>query len=193
VESLFGLLGGILDFFLSIFPRLVIIRATHHGVKWRHGKEPLAVEPGLAWYWPLVTEMELQVVARQTLNLQTQVLMTRDRKQVVVGAFVVYKISDVVQAIGERNWDVESTVADITQAAIVEEIMGRNLDDLLAGASDGKSSELNKALTANCQKELRQFGVHVGRAGLTDFSTCKVHKVLGGDITQMTQATSHEG
>ena len=172
---------------LSVIPRLVIVRATHNAVKWRHGKHPIDVKPGLTFYWPLVTEMEMMVVARQTINLPTQVLMTRDKKQVVVGAFIVYKISDIVQAIGERNWDVESTVADITQAAIVEEIMGRDLDDLLAGISGGKKSELNKALTANCCGELRQFGVHVGRAGLTDFSTCRVHKVLGGDITRLAE------
>ena len=187
MESIFGLIGQFLDGILSIIPRLVIIRATHNAVKWRHGKHPIAVPPGLTIYWPLVTEMEMMVVARQTLNLPTQVLMTRDKKQVVVGAFIVYKISDIVQAIGERNWDVESTVADITQAAIVEEIMGRDLDDLLAGISGGKKSERNKALTANCCAELRQFGVHVGRAGLTDFATCRVHKVLGGDITRLAE------
>lgn len=185
MESLLGLLGEVVDAIFSVIPRRIIIRATHQGVKWRYGKIPIAVGPGIEWYWPLVTEMDLMVVARQTLNLPTQVLMTRDKKQVVVGAFIVYKISDIVQAIGERNWDVESTVADITQAAIVEEIMSRDLDDLLAGISEGKNSELNKALTANCKTELRQFGVHVGRAGLTDFATCRVHKVLGGDITRV--------
>jgi regulator of protease activity HflC (stomatin/prohibitin superfamily) len=187
VESLFGLLGGMLDALFSIIPRLVIIRATHRAVKWRAGKTPIDVGPGLDWYWPLITEMVTMVVARQTLNLPTQVLMTRDKKQVVVGAFIVYKISDIVQAIGERNWDVDSTIADITQAAIVEEIMSRDLDGLLAGISGGKTSELNKAITANCRSELRQFGVWVGRAGLTDFATCKVHKVLGGDITRMAE------
>lgn len=185
MESIFGLLGQILESILSVVPRLVIIRATHQGLKWRYGKHAIAVDPGLSFYWPLVTDMEQYVVARQTLNLPTQVLMTRDKKQVVVGAFIVYKISDIVQAIGERNWHVDATVADITQAAIVEEIMGRDLDDLLAGISGGKNSELNKALTANCKGELRQFGVGVGRAGLTDFSTCRVHKVLGGDITRL--------
>lgn len=182
MDSIFGLLGQILEGLFSVVPRLVIIRATHNGVKWRHGKEPLPVKPGLTVYWPLVTEMEMLVVARQTLNLPTQVLMTRDKKQVVVGAFVVYKIADIVQAIGERNWDVETTVADITQAAIVEEITRRDLDDLLAGVAGGKESELNKALTANCKSELRQFGVYINRAGLTDFSTCRVHKVLGADF-----------
>ena len=184
MESIFGLLGQILDGILSVIPRLVVVRATHHAVKWRNGKEPIPVKPGLTVYWPLVTEMEMLVVARQTLNLSTQVLMTRDKKQVVVGAFVVYKISDIVQAIGERNWDVESTVADITQAAIVEEITSRDLDDLLVGISGGRESELNKALTHNCRGELRQFGVYINRAGLTDFSTCKVHKVLGADFSQ---------
>lgn len=186
MDSVFGLLGQILEALFSVVPRLCIIRATHNAIKWRHGKIPIACGPGLMIYWPLVTEVELLVVARQPLNLPTQSLMTKDKHQVVVGAVVVYRISDIVKAIGERNWDVESTVGDITQVAIVEEITRRNLDDLLKGVSEGKDSDLNRALTQNCRDQLRQFGVYVARCGLTDFSTCRVYKVLGNDIMRNT-------
>lgn len=185
METLFGLLGQILEAMLSIVPRLSIVRATHEGIKWKYGKTPVAIKPGLMVHWPLVTDVEFLVVARQTFNIPNQVLMTADEKQVVVGAFVVYKINNIVQAIGERNWDVESTVGDITQAAIVEEITSRNLDELLAGISGGRESELNHAITNNCRSQLNQFGVYIHRCGLTDFSTCRVHKILGGDITRI--------
>jgi regulator of protease activity HflC (stomatin/prohibitin superfamily) len=125
--------------------------------------------------------MDQIVVARQTLNLPTQTLMTRDKQQIIVGAFVVYNIKDAVQAIGERNWDVESTVGDITQAAIVEEITKRTLDELLEGVSGGRDSNLSKALTGNCRKQLRPFGVRVWRCGLTDFSTSRVYRLIGND------------
>lgn len=181
MEPIFGLFSQVLEAMLSVVPRLTIIRATHNAVKWKRGKHPRPVKPGLTMWWPLITEMDQIVVARQTLNLPTQTLMTRDKKQIIVGAFVVYNIKDAVQAIGERNWDVESTVGDITQAAIVEEITKRTLDDLLTGISGGRESELNRELTENCRGQLRQFGVHVGRCGLTDFSTTRVYRLIGND------------
>jgi regulator of protease activity HflC (stomatin/prohibitin superfamily) len=189
METIFGLFGRILEAVLSFVPRMVIVRATHNAVKWKRGKHPRAVPPGLTVYWPLVTDMDQIVVARQTLNLPTQTLMTSDQKQVIVGAFVVYRINDVVQAIGERNWDVESTLGDITQAAIVEEITKRTLNDLLAGISGGQQSSLSKALKKNCLKQLRPFGLHVERCGLTDFSTTRVYRLIGNDAAPSQQFT----
>lgn len=189
MDSIFGLFGRILEAVLSFVPRLVIIRATHNAVKWKRGKNPCPVSAGLTVYWPLITDMDQIVVARQTLNLPTQTLMTSDQKQVIVGAFVVYSVKDVVQAIGERNWDVESTIGDIAQAAIVEELTKRTLDDLLAGISGGRGSKLNKELKKNCLQQLRPFGVHVERCGLTDFSTTRVYRLIGNDAAPSQQFT----
>ncbi len=184
METAFGWLGQIFEALLQFIPRIVIIRNTHQAVKWKVGGKVIAVDKGRrTWYWPLLTDIETIVIARQTLNLATQVLMSKDQKQVVAGGFVVYHINDVVQAIGERNWDVESTVGDITMAAIVEEVMQQQLGDLLESISLGIEGEFNKKLTDNCRKQLRQYGVYVDRAGLTDFSTCRVYKVLGADVT----------
>lgn len=179
MESVFTLLGQVLEAILSILPRLTIVRATHNAVKWRRGKKSIAVPPGLTIYWPLITDIDWLVVARQTLNLPSQVLMTKDKHQVVAGAFIVYSIKDIIQAIGERNWDVDSTISDITQAAVVEVITSMTLDDILTGISGGKDSDFNQTLTKTCAIQLRQFGVHVMRAGLTDFSTCRVYKLIG--------------
>ncbi len=183
METAFGWLGQIFEALLQFIPRLAIIRNTHQAVKWKLGGRVVAIAKGRrTWYWPLVTDLETIVVARQTLNLATQCLMTKDQKQVVAGGFVVYQINDVVQAIGERNWDVESTVGDISMAAIVEEVMQQCLDDLLKEIAAGFAGKFNERLTENCREQLLQFGVYVDRAGLTDFSTCRVYKVLGADI-----------
>lgn len=188
METAFGWLGQIFEALLQFIPRLIIVRNTHQAVKWKMGGKVVPIEKGRrTWYWPLVTDVETIVVARQTINLATQCLMTSDQKQVVAGGFVVYHINDVVQAIGERNWDVESTVGDISMAAIVEEVMQHELDDLLESISLGMQGDFNKKLTDNCRKQLRQFGVYVDRAGLTDFSTCRVYKVLGADMSRIAE------
>ncbi len=36
----------------------------------------------------------------------------------VVKTLVVYKVPDVVRAIGKLNWDVDTTINDLTQSAV---------------------------------------------------------------------------
>ena len=144
METAFSWLGQIFDALLQFVPRRVIVRATEGGVKWSLWREPREIKPGVRIYWPLISDVEILVTARQSINTRTQSLMTKDGKTVVAGGVVVYKISDVVQAIGKNNWNPEETCADIAQAAIVDVIASWNLN-----------------------------GVYVSRAALTDFSIVK--------------------
>jgi regulator of protease activity HflC (stomatin/prohibitin superfamily) len=175
METAFAWLGQIFDAVLKFVPRIVIVRATHAGVRWRMGARVHAMPPGLHVYWPLTTDIEVLVTARQTNNVPIQVLLTKDRVKLVAGAVVVFKIRDIVQAIGKNNWDVDTTVNDITQAALASVIAESTFDELLAGLSNG---ELNIKLTQAVRKELRQFGVFVSRCKLVNFADCKVYKLV---------------
>lgn len=178
MEAAFSWLGQIFEALLMFVPRIFIIRATHSGVKWRHGSKVSDMQPGLHVYWPLVTEIEVIVIARQTLRLPKQILTTKDNKKVVVGVVVVYKIRDIIQAIGKINWDVDTTINDIAQAAVVGVIVchtHQELVDMMAANS------LNDLLTAATRRELRQFGVFISGCKLTDFADCRVYKLVIDD------------
>lgn len=172
----FAWLSEIFNGLLSFIPRPVIVRATHGGVKWRLGKKVREMVPGWHWYWPLTTEIEVIVTARQTHDLPSpQAVETRDGVSVAVGSLIVYSINDIVQAIGERNWDVDSTVNDITKAAIVGVVSQWDYSDL----RDELTDTVEKELTAMCRKHLRQFGVYVHRCAVTDFSHTTVRMLFG--------------
>lgn len=175
MEAAFAWLGQIFEAILMFIPRILIVRATHCGVKWRNGSNVRSMMPGLHVYWPLVTDIEVIVTARQTLAPPKQILTTKDNKRVVVGIVVVYKIRDVVQAIGKINWDVDTTINDITQAAVVSVIAKHEFHELLRMVAE---DTLNDQLTAATRKELRQFGVFVSRCKLIDFSDCRVFKLV---------------
>lgn len=176
----FGWLGQIIEALLQFFPRLMIVRNTHQAVKWKRGGKVVAIKPGSrTLYWPLLTDIELVVVARQPANIETVSLMTKDLEEVSVGAVIVYWINDVILAIGERNWDVSSTVCEIAQAAVVEEVMKYDLKELILSVAQGPEGDFSKSLTANCRKQLNKYGVHVERAGVTEFTTATVHRVIG--------------
>jgi regulator of protease activity HflC (stomatin/prohibitin superfamily) len=127
------------------------------------------MKPGIRVYWPLISDIEVLVVARQPINTATQSLMTKDGKTVVAGGVVIYKINDVVQAIGKANWSPEDTAGDIAQAAIVEVVSKWNCFDLL----ENISGKVETQLTETCRRQLRQYGVYVTRAALVDFSTVR--------------------
>jgi regulator of protease activity HflC (stomatin/prohibitin superfamily) len=175
MESAFAWLNQLIQAFYQLFPRILIVRSTHGGVKWVRGKHVKLLKPGLHVYWPLVTDVEVLVTARQTLAVPDQVMVTKDNKKVVVKTLVVYKIPDPVKAIGKMNWDVDTTVNDLTQSAVARVIATHTCEEIMAGIRD---ESLTKTLTKETRRELRQFGVHITRCKLVDFADCKVFKLL---------------
>ena len=83
---MFEWLSEITSWLVQIVPRMTIIRVTHRGVKFLRGGKLKLVEPGLCWYWPLVTELDIIPVVRQPITTPTQRLVTRDGKRVIAAA-----------------------------------------------------------------------------------------------------------
>ena len=131
-------------------------------------------------------ELVQVVTARQTLAIPDQVMATKDGKKVVVKTLVVYKIPDPVRAIGKLNWDVDTTINDLTQSAVVRVIATHTYDEIMAGIRD---ESLTKTLTRETRRELRQFGVHITRCKLVDFADCKVFKLLTSQADRQGMST----
>jgi regulator of protease activity HflC (stomatin/prohibitin superfamily) len=129
--------------------------------------------PGVRIYWPVTTEIEIIVAARQTLNLATQALTTADGHTIAIGALVVYRIRDVVRAIGARNWDVDTTVADIGLAAVTSVIAKSSLAELR------DIDAIEERLTQACRRQLKRYGVSVQRTRITDLAPCRIYRILG--------------
>jgi len=186
MESAFSWLNQLIQAIFQFFPRIVVVRSTHGGVKWVRGKYVKLLTPGLHIYWPLVTDVEVIVTARQTLAIPDQVMATKDGKKAVVKTLVVYKIPDPVRAIGKMNWDVDTTINDLTQSAVAKVIANHTYEEIMAGIRD---ESLTKTLTHATRRELRQFGVHISRCKLVDFADCKVYKLLTTPVDHPGMAT----
>ena len=96
------------------------------------------------------------------------------------------RFPDPVRAIGKLNWDVDTTINDLTQSAVVRVIATHSYDEIMAGIRD---ESLTKTLTKATRRELRQFGVHVTRCKLVDFADCKVFKLLTSQADHQGMAT----
>jgi len=169
----FSWIGELAQWVAKFFPRLVIIRSTHRGVRFRNGKSPGKMLPGLRVYWPLVTETVIQPVARQTLNLPTQSLTTLDRHTVGCSGVVVYSITDILKAVA-RTWDVDDTISDVSMLALTTIVSKHAFDDVLTHLT----GHFQDALTDETRRKLRRYGVSVHIAGLTDFANCQVIRTM---------------
>jgi len=172
---MFEWLNTIVNALLEFFPHRVIVTATHRGVKWKFGFEAVELKPEVHWYWPLVSEVAQYPVARQPLRLDPQTLMTSDGKKVMARGIVVYEIHDVIAAWGERNHDVDETIADISQSCIFDLVMGCTLEELLEG-------DHCDAMTEAAQEALEEYGVSVEQVKLVEFSEVRSIHLSGLEL-----------
>ena len=119
---------------------------------------------------------------RASLNSTESSSETKDGKKITVKTLVVYKIRDIIQAIGKANWDTDATVNDLTQSAVMRVVATHTLGEILGGIAD---ESITATLTKEVRKELRQYGVYIVRAKLVNFAETKVFKLL------TTQADHH--
>ena len=175
MESALGWLGDIFKFIFSLFPHIVIVRKTHAGICWRYGAHERIWDPGLHVYWPLVSEYELYPTVEQTINLQTQTLVTADNCTIAVGGIIQIRIDRVGDILG-KVFDPEQTVSDVCMVALRRVITQRTMDELRK-----ESDRLDGELQAAVQAKVAAYGVYVLAAALSDFSPCFVVKLWGDE------------
>lgn len=173
MDKAFGWLGEIFQTLLKVIPWLVIVPATHRGVAFVRGHKVKEWAPGLHWYWPVVTTYKLLIVVRQTVRIQSKVIMTKDLKTVTVGSLVTYYIDDVIAA-GVNIADLASDVIERSQAAILAAVSKHTIESI-------QSDRLgfNKELTDRVAEVLNGYGVQVLQAQLTEFAPCTAIAING--------------
>lgn len=177
MDAALGWIGQIWDFLVSLVPHMGLMPKTHGGVKFKRRGRVQLVEPGLYWFWPIVTDVVAIPVKRQTLSLETQTLTTKDDYTVSVSATIVYEIRDVVKALSE-NWDIDDTVGDIAQKSVLGVVIDRTFEDLRAAISD----EVPKEIRDKCKKDLRQYGVLVKDAFLSSCCVVTAYHNTGSSL-----------
>lgn len=157
------------DFFYAfgkLFPRIFIVKKTHRGLKFVWGSDVREIEPGIHWYWPLITKYKLLPINEQVLLLNTQTLITADNVEVSLSAFLIYKIIDIKAAI-LNAYDIYQIMDDRIQGIILEEVRENNFEDLI-----------NIVLTEKAGEELAIYGVEVVRCRLANLSKSRTFRLI---------------
>lgn len=168
MDAALGWIGEFVHWIARFFPSMLIVKVTHAGVKYKRGRVVVPLDPGLHFYWPLITEVLIYPVARQTMNMPAQALTTADGQAILVSGVLVYKINDIEAALS-KNYDIEDTIGDIGQTALADKVCEYKLSDFMSGLG-----EIKKALTAHTKRELSKYGVHVFYFGLVEVAQCQV-------------------
>lgn len=172
----FGWLGDLFLWFSEFVPRWEIIRTTERGVKWVRGKKVKVLKPGIRWWWPVVTDIEIEEVVRQTLYIEPQTLMTDDGEAVIASGVVVFRITDIQKYLVE-NYDAAEAIIEVAGAAMRKVIIGKTLEAIQKGRAD-----IDNALSKETQKLLQAFGVEVEYMRLVSFSKARILNIVGTQL-----------
>ena len=127
---------------------------------------PVAVvrEPGLHMKWPWQSRIVLDT-RRQTFNPQASELLTRDKKNLLVDSYAVWRVADpqrFLQAVADRQ-GAESRLQDIVKSELSIALGNHDLNSLISTNPDQIEIERIMAdVTQHCAVAARdQYGVEV--------------------------------
>lgn len=163
MDAALGWIGDLVRYCARLVPRLQLVRITERAVKFRWGKA-VEVGPGLHWWWPVTTEMDIVPVVRQVLSLSEQTIQTSEGKTVVADAIIVYSITDLYTFLVE-NHDADANVAELAAAGVRKAILSTPLAEVVGGRA-----KFDNRLTSEAQKSLKGFGVEVEALRLQSFA-----------------------
>ena len=167
-------LGDIFETLIRLFPHLKIVKLTQGGLKLRRGCEVTVLTPGLWWYWPLITTIDVVTTVRDTIDLNGQTFTTKDGKSVLASGMVMYTVADVQKLLTTAP-DYANTICDVAMNCIHDVMIQYEWEQIRNGINDGS---LGKELKRAAQKELRSFGVEIISLGLKDLAPVRVFKLV---------------
>ncbi len=145
----------------QFFPRWVIVKVNQGGLRFR-GDQTYELHPGVNFWWPARSRVEVIPVVRRTLQTPTQVVIGHSFLPNAIAAIVTFHIFDVTLALRD-NWKLGSLIEDETQNILASAVFGRDLSKL-------NIKELALRLTVEVAAALKPYGVGVEKVGIVHLS-----------------------
>lgn len=153
------------------YVRSYSVEAYEKGVLIVDGKFVRVLEGGTYYWWknPITIQVAKADMRQLQLEIPGQEILTKDKANLRLNAFVQYRITDIVKAMYE-NKDYEKQAYVLLQLALREYIGGLTLDELL----DKKDSIVDFVLK-NTANKLVDLGIEIKGCGIRDI-------ILPGDM-----------
>ncbi len=154
------------DFFSKLFevlfgwiPRFSIIQPDEAGIKLSCGKYICDLEPGLYWYWPLISSIKTTPVKTQEINLDNQLIDGIGISGVIW--YIIFNVHDALLNVHDYDEAVPNAAMGIVALHVNEPLL--ELCELV-------KNELNELS--------EEWGIKVTRVTITDRSPCIGVKVM---------------
>lgn len=159
-----------------------IIEPHQRGVRTICGRNPTELLPGIHFFWPIVTRVELVPVVEQVLDTRPQQLTSNDGKAFAVGLSVAYEVLNVVKALYE-NLDYDANLAAEILRIAGEYVAHRSAAELADHDAlvTWVTAELRKVATV-------RWGLKILRIGVTDFAEARTIRLMGVGNAPLTGA-----
>jgi regulator of protease activity HflC (stomatin/prohibitin superfamily) len=181
MEAAFAWLGQIIDWVGRWIPRLTIVNTTRGWVKFVRGKHVKSGGPGLVIHWPLLTELTVFPIVRDSLKCQAQTITLASGETVLVEAMVIYEV-ECIEKLVAYTAEPFMTIIDQTMGAVAAVIEGIQSWDELKQHSTRmpryRDTELNQRLKEAVSKALEPYGVKVLSVMLQNKAKARVYKLV---------------
>lgn len=157
-----GLITWIVIIFLGLFglSGIRIVRSTEEGLIETLGKFSRNANAGFNWIIPIIQSMTVVNITEIRVDVEPQMIITKDKLNATVDAVVYYKIQDVKKAVYKVNNYSRSvpSLARTTLRAVVGKMT-------LADANE-KRNEINEAVEKELDKQTDAWGIDIIRVEL---------------------------
>lgn len=169
---MFSWITDLFQWFGTWIPRVIIVRATQEGVKYKMGYKVVKLTPGVHIYLPALSDIEIVYIVRQSLDLVPQTIVCQDGKVCIFSGVVMYSINDVIKYL-TKNFDSDQAISEIALAEMRGVLVNKTFEEI---QRDSKvlTNQLTKAITEG----LNDFGVCLEYVRLKEFAPCKVLKIV---------------
>lgn len=169
---MFDWIAQFFDKILLVVPKMIRVTPTHDLVKWPFCREAIVCGPGIIWYWPLFSEVQLVDIRWQSTLCYLQTITMRDGTTITARALCIWRVDDPATAVVE-NADYGDRTSELTQSIVANLLASVGKDQLITVAA------LNATLSMDCKQQMREVGIEVKECMFTELAVTKTIRLMG--------------
>jgi len=156
---------------LGWFQICTFIDEWEEGILLRRGKFVRCVGAGITWHLPFeIDELHVMNVKPGAMELDEQVLTTRDHKSIVISVNLMWSIFDIKRCTIDVE-DASDTLQDLALGDVQEMVEATDWDEI-------QSKAFRKELKRSIQQQAREFGITVKRVKIANLGVTKTIRLV---------------
>ena len=167
-------IASLWDIFMEVFDWFQVctfIDEWEEGVVLRRGKYSRNVGPGIAWHFPFGwEEIHVMNVKPGAMELDEQVLTTRDGKSIVISVNLMWSIFDIKRCVVDVE-DSEDTLSDLALGDVQDLVACTDWNEI-------RLKRWKRELKRSIQRQARDFGISVKRVKVANLAVTKVIRLV---------------